>query len=526
MKILISDKLSEKGLSILRNEKGIEAVVKTGLSARELIKEIPPYDALIVRSATRVTAEIIRAARNLKVIGRAGVGLDNVDLQAATEKGIIVMNSPGGNTISTAEHTIGLLFSLARLIPQAHQTVQKGLWEKKKFTGIEINGKTLGVIGVGRIGMEVCRRARALGMKVIAYDPFVSKEKAHAFGIELVELNDIYSRSHFITIHTPLTNETRHMIDAQAIGRMRDGVRIINCARGGIIDERALYEGLKSGKVAGAALDVFEKEPPHGSPLLSLGNVIVTPHLGASTVEGQESVAVEIAHQIVDALKGRILRNAVNVPSVDPEVYEILRPYIHFSEKLGLLQSQLSSGRIRNVKIRYSGEVIKHDLTPVTVAMIKGLLGPVLKETVNYVNAPLIAQERDIKISETKVSEASEFANLIEVTVETDEGVRSAAGAVFSRHDARLVHIDEFHVDVLVQGVMLICNHSDKPGIVGKIGTILGRHKINIAAMSLGRTKRRGRELTVLNVDSPIPPEVINSLKKIKEMKEVKVVRL
>ncbi len=526
MKVLVSDSLSEQGIAILKKEDGIEVTVKTGLPPQELIKEIPDYDALIVRSATKVTADIIKAAKNLKVIGRAGVGLDNVDVQAATEKGIIVMNSPGGNIASTAEHAIALLFALARLVPQAHASLRSGNWEKKKFIGVEINGKTLGVIGLGRVGLEVARRAKGFGMKVLAYDPFISVEKAHAFGIELVKLKDILSESHFITIHTPLTTSTKNLINAETIAQMRDGVRIINCARGGIIDEKALYEGLKSKKVAGAALDVFEKEPPGDNPLLSLENVVVTPHLGASTVEGQENVATEIAHQVVDALKGRILRNAVNVPSVDPEVYEILKPYISFAEKLGLLQSQLAPGRIKGVKIRFSGEVIKHELTPVTVALLIGLLEPVLKETVNYVNASFIAQERDIKVSETKMSEASEFTNLIEVTVETDKGVSSVAGAVFSRHDARLVHIDEFHVDVLAQGVMLMCIHSDKPGIVGKIGTVLGRHNINIAAMSLGRTKRGGRELTVLNVDSSITPQVLRSLKKIAEMKEVKVVKL
>jgi D-3-phosphoglycerate dehydrogenase len=526
MKILVSDKLSERGLAVLKKERGIDVTVKTGLSPRELINEIVRYDALLVRSSTKVTADIIKAAKNLKVIGRAGVGLDNVDIQAATEKGIIVMNSPGGNTISTAEHTIGLLFAMARFIPQAYQSMQMGKWEKKKFTGVEINGKTLGVIGVGRIGLEVARRARGFGMKILAYDPFISVEKAHAFGIDLVKLKDIFSRADFITIHTPLTNTTRHIINAETIARMKDGVRIINCARGGIVDEKALYEGIKSKKIAGAALDVFEKEPVKDNPLCALENVIVTPHLGASTVEGQENVAREIAHQIIDALKGKILRNAVNVPSVDPEVYEILRPYINFAEKLGLLEAQLSTGRIKAIKLKYSGEVIKHDLTPVTIALLKGVLEPVLKETVNYVNAPLIAQERDIKISETKLSEASEFANLIEATVETDKGTSRAAGAIFSRHDARLVHIDDFHIDVLARGIILICSHSDKPGIVGKIGTILGKYRINIAAMSLGRAKRGGRELTVLNVDSPIEPQVLKSLKKIKEMKEIKVVKL
>lgn len=525
MKILVADNLSEQGLAILRKEEGIETVVKTGLPPQELVKEIGSYHALIVRSATKVTAEVIKAGHNLKVIGRAGVGLDNVDVQTATEKGIIVMNSPAGNTNSTAEHALAMLFSLARFIPQAHQALKQGVWEKKKFTGVEINNKTLGVIGLGRIGLEVARRAKGLGMKVVAYDPFISVEKAHAFGIELVKLKEIFSQAHFITIHTPLTDETRHLINAEAISQMRDGVRIINCARGGIVDEQALYDGLKSKKVGGAALDVFEEEPLKNSPLLSLENMVVTPHLGASTVEGQEKVAVEIAQQVVDALKGRVLRNAVNVPSIDPEVYEELKPYINFAEKLGQFESQLASGRIKNVKVRYSGEIIKHNLQPVSVALLKGILEPVLKETVNYVNALFIAQERDIKVEETKMSEASEFANLIEVAVETDQGTTKVAGAVFSRHDSRLVHIDDFHIDALAQGIMLICSHSDRPGVVGKIGTILGRHNINIAAMSLGRTKKGGKELTVLNVDTPVTPAVLSSLKRVKDIKDVKVVK-
>jgi len=526
MKVLVSDSLSEKGVAVLEKEKGIDVTVKTGLSQQELIKEIVKYDALIVRSVSKVTAPVIKAAKNLKVIGRAGVGLDNVDIQAATEKGIIVMNSPGANTISTAEHAIGLLFAVARLIPQAYQSMQKGLWEKKKFTGVEINGKTLGVIGLGRIGLEVARRAKGFGMNVIAHDPFISKEKADAFRIELGKLKDIFAQADFITVHTPLTNKTRHIIDAKAISEMKDGVRIINCARGGIVDEKALYNALKSKKIAGAALDVFEKEPPQDNPLLTLKEVVVTPHLGASTVEGQVGVATEIAHQVVDALKGKILRNAVNVPSVDPEVYEILRPYINFAENLGHFESQMSSGRIKSVKLRYSGEVIKHNLTPITVALLKGLLEPILKETVNYVNASLVARERDIKVSETKSSDTGEFANLIEVTVETDKGAVSVAGTVFSHRDARLVHIDDFRVDVMARDIMLICIHKDTPGVVGKIGTILGRHKINIAAMSLGRRKRGGRELTILNIDSPVTPQVLRNLKKIKEMKEVKVVKL
>ena len=526
LKVLISDSLSDKGIAVLEKEKGIDVTVKTGLSPQELIKEIVKYDALIIRSATKVTAQVIKAAKNLKVIGRGGVGLDNVDVQAATEKGIIVMNSPGGNTISTAEHAIGMLFALARFIPQAYHSMQKGFWEKKKFTGVEINGKTLGVIGLGRIGLEVARRAKGFGMKIIAYDPFISTEKANAFRIELVELKTIFSQSDFITVHTPLTDKTRHIIDARAISGMKDGARIINCARGGIVDEKALYDALKSGKVAGAALDVFEKEPAKDNPLFSLGNVVVTPHLGASTIEGQEGVATEIASQVVDALKGKILRNAVNVPSVDPEVYEILRPYISFAEDLGHFESQMSAGRIKAVKLRYSGEVTKHNLTPVTVSLLKGLLEPVLKETVNYVNASIVAQERDINVSETKLSEAGEFANLVEVTVETDKGITSAAGTVFSRYGARLVHIDDFNVDATAKGIMLICSHTDKPGVVGKIGTILGRHKINIAAMSLGRAKRGGRELTVLNIDTPVPPRVLTNLKEIKEMKSVRVVEL
>lgn len=527
MKVLVSDSLSEQGLDILKKENDIEVVVRTGLSPQQLIEEIPHYDALIVRSSTKVTGQLIKAAKNLKVIGRAGVGIDNVDVKAATEKGIIVMNSPGGNIVSTAEHTIALLFSLARKIAQAHQSLQKGQWEKKKFTGVEINGKTLGIIGLGRVGLEVGRRAKGFGLKVIAYDPFISLEKAAAFGIELVKLKDLYSQSHFITLHTPLTDTTRHMINSDAISQMKDGVRIINCARGGIIDEDALCNAIKSGKVAGAALDVFEQEPPPSShPLFSLENVVVTPHLGASTHEGQENVAIEIAHQIVDALKGKILRNALNVPSVDPEVYEIIRPYINFAEKIGLFHAQLTEGRITAVRIKYSGDVTKHDLTPVTVALLKGLLEPVLKETVNYVNAPIIAQERDIKVSETKMSSASEFANLMDVTVETDKGARAVAGVVFSRHDSRLVRIDDFRIDVIAEGNMLICSHADKPGIVGKIGTILGRHRINIASMSLGRAKKGGRELTVLNIDTSISPGGLTDLRKIKEMKEVKVIKL
>lgn len=525
-KILVSDPLSEEGLKILKNEKEFQVDVKTKLAPEELKKIIKEYDALLVRSSTKVNKEIIEAATKLKVIGRAGVGLDNVDVKAASKRGIIVMNTPGGNTISTAEHTISMILSLSRNIPQAASSIKAGQWDRKRFMGTELYGKVLGIVGLGRIGSEVAKRANAFGMKILAFDPYLSLAKTKELKVESVGLKELFSKSDYITVHTPLTNETKHIISDKEFKLMKDGVRIINCARGGIIDEKALYEAMKSGKVAGCALDVFETEPPGDQPLVKLDNCVACPHLGASTEEAQVNVAIEIAKQVTDALLGRGVRNAVNVPSVDPEILKIIEPYINLAEKLGALQAQLAEGHITKVIIKYSGDITKHELQPITVALVKGLLTPMLQETVNYVNATVIAKERGIEIIETKSTQVADFANLILVEVQTNKGKSEVAGTLFTKKDARVVKINEFYIDAVPKGYMVVISNKDLPGVVGQIGTILGEAKINIAGMNFGREKLGGKAITVLNVDSIVSEEMLKRIKKADNIIDAKLIKL
>ena len=526
-KILVSDPLAQEGVDILKKVKEFQVDVKLKLPPEELKKIIKDYDGLLVRSETKVTKDIIDAAANLKVIGRAGVGLDNIDLASASKRGIIVMNTPGGNTMSTAEHAVSLMLSLSRNIPQADVSVKKGEWERKKFMGTEVYGKTLGIIGLGRIGTEVAKRAIAFGMKVIAYDPFLSMDKANELGIESGELKEIFKKSDYITVHSPLTADTKHIIDKNAIDCMKQGVRIINCARGGIIDEAAVLEGINSGKVAGAAFDVYEKEPPlKDNPLFKCGKVVLTPHLGASTEEAQINVAVEIADSARDALLGCGIRNAVNVPCVDFELYKILQPYINLGEKIGALVSQLAKGRTKEIQIKYSGDVTKYNLAPITVAVVKGVLSPLLQETVNYVNSMIVAKERGIRAGEMKAMMLEEYSSLISVEIKTDTGVRSVSGTLFTKKDARIVKIDEFHVDAIPEGYMIVAHNIDVPGIIGTMGTILGKNNINIAAMTFGRLKAGGKTLSVLNVDSLVQEKVLNEIRKNKNILDATLIKL
>ena len=405
MRILVSDSLSDEGLKLLNEEKDFQVDVKSGMKPEELKQVIGDYDALIVRSATKVTKEIIDAAKKLKVVGRAGVGLDNVDLPAATEKGIVVMNAPAGNTISTCEHTMSMLLSLARSIPQACSSTKKGEWKRSKFMGVELYNKTLGIIGLGRIGREVARRANSFGMKILGFDPYITKEVAQDLGITVVELNELLAASDFITVHVPLTDETNHLISTAQFGLMKKGARILNCARGGIIDEAALVQAIKDGKVAGAALDVFENEPPApDSELLKLDNVVVTCHLGASTEEAQVNVAIEIAECVRDFLSGKGIRNAANYPSIDSDLYRVLKPWIEVAEKLGTFGAQVIKGRISEVEIEYLGDITRYDTSSLSMSIMKGLLSPALKETVNYINAIPLARGRGIQIRQTKNS--------------------------------------------------------------------------------------------------------------------------
>ncbi|MCM8795662.1 MAG: phosphoglycerate dehydrogenase [Candidatus Omnitrophica bacterium] len=527
IRILVSDPLSEEGLKILKAVKEFHVDIKTDLTPQTLKEIIKNYDALIVRSATKVTKEIIQHATKLKVIGRAGVGLDNVDLEAATAKGIIVMNTPAGNTISTAEHTMSMLLALCRNIPQANTSVKKGEWKRSKFMGVELYNKVLGIIGLGRIGQEVAKRALSFGMKVIAYDPFLSREVATGLGVQVVELKELFRLSDYITVHTPLTEETKHMISKKEFALMKKNVRIINCARGGIIDELALIEAIKEGKVTGAALDVFEKEPvAPENELLKLDNVIVTPHLGASTEEAQVNVAIEVAEIVRDALLGRGIRNAANYPSLEQEVYRVLEPYINLAEKLGSFTAQLVEGRYQELNISYGGQIIQHDLSPLTMALVKGVLSPILKETVNFINATTLAKERGIRIKESKLSQEIEFVNLIQLEIKTDKESKCVAGTLSANKQPRIVKIDDYYVEATPEGEMLITQNWDRPGIIGNLGTILGKHNINIAAMTFGRQRPAGRAISVLNVDSPVSAELIEKIKKLENILTVKTIRL
>jgi D-3-phosphoglycerate dehydrogenase len=525
MKVLVSDNISPKGIEILKKA-GLEVDIKTGLKPEELKAEIGNYHALVVRSATKVTPDIIESAKNLKVIGRAGSGLDNVDKIAATKKGIVVMNTPGGNTITTAEHTMALLLSMARQIPQATASMKEGKWEKKKFMGIEVYNKTLGIIGLGNIGTYVAKMAQGMEMNVITYDPYLSVEKARTLGVKVVELDELIKKSDFITIHTPLTNETKGLINAERIAMMKEGVRLINAARGGIIDEKALYEAIKSGKVAAAALDVFEKEPPEGSLLLELDNVVCTPHLGAATGEAQENVAIAISEQLVDYLIHGTIRNAVNFPSVSADVLPRLQPYIRLAERLGSFLSQKFEGGIEEVVVEYRGEVAGFVLEPITVAVLKGILTPILEETVNFINAPLIAKERGIEVKEITTSEAGDYHSMLVVKMKARTKESLVAGVLHGKKDPRIVKIDDFAVEVVPEGEMLVLSNNDKPGVIGNIGTLLGKNNINIARMQFGREKPGGRAISVVSIDTPVSKEILSEIKKLPNVLSVRQIHL
>lgn len=525
MKVLVSDNLSPRGVDILKKA-GLNVDVKTGMKPEELRECIREYHGLIIRSATKVTSEIVEAAPLLKVIGRAGSGLDNVDKTAATKKGIVVMNTPGGNTITTAEHTIALLFALARQIPQATASMKGGKWEKKRFMGVELFNKTIGVIGIGNIGKQVARRALALGMNVVGYDPYLSEENAKEMGIEKVDLPTLFGRADFITTHTPITAETKNLINKKTLAMMKEGVRIINCARGGIVNEADLYEALKDGRVAGAALDVFEKEPPGDNPLLTLDNVICTPHLGAATEEAQENVAVAVAEQVVDYLVNGVIRNAVNFPSVPAEQVLRLKPYLTLAERLGSFASQVFEGAFTEVTIEYRGEASDLNTAPVNIALLKGFLSPILEETVNFVNAPVIAKERGIAVKEMKSADAADYQSMIALRVRAAGKEHYLAGTLLGRTDPRIVKIDTFPVEIIPDGNMLFMFNNDKPGVIGNIGSYLGRNDINIARMHFGRETAGGMAISVVSIDSPLTSQQLEEIKKMPNILSVRVVNL
>ncbi|MBV9462928.1 MAG: phosphoglycerate dehydrogenase [Verrucomicrobiae bacterium] len=506
--ILIAEPIAQRGIELLSRNDRFQVDVKLNLKPDELEKIIGDYDVLLVRSQTKVNAALLAKAGKLRAIGRAGVGVDNVDVEAATARGIIVMNTPAGNTISTCEHAFSMLLSLARNIPQAHSSMKAGKWERKSFEGVEVYSKTLGIVGMGRIGSEVARRAIAFGMRVLAYDPFLSLHRAKSLQVELVELDEIYARSDFITIHVPATDETRNMIGAEQFKKMKKGVRIVNCARGGIINEKELADAIRSGQVAGAALDVYEKEPPPADlPLRDLQQVVMTPHLGASTMEAQESVGVEIAEAVSELLLESTVRNAVNVPNVDAQTLKIIQPYLSFGQKLGRILSQLSPKRVEKLIIDYSGKISEVDTKPVSRAVLTGYLEHAAGKDVNAVNVMSIAENLGIQVEERKTSNVKDYTELIQIIVRSAEGEYSIAGTFYgSPNNPRIVRINDTPVEATPHGILFLMANKDRPGIVGHIGTIMGKHKVNIASMSLSREKLGGEALTVLNLDS-VPSE-------------------
>lgn len=512
-KVLVSDPLAEEGIDILRDFCDVD--IKTDVPEDELVDIIGQYDGLLVRSGTQVTARVIEAAGRLKYIGRAGAGVDNIDLDAATRRGIIVANAPAGNTLAATEHTLAMMAALARNIPQANASLKAGEWKRSKFMGVELNEKVLGIIGFGRIGQEVARRAIALDMKCVAYDPYINIERAKQLGVEVMSLKDIFSAADFITVHTPLVKETSHIINGRTIAMMKDGVRIINCARGGIIDEEALDKAIRSGKVAGAALDVFEVEPPHNSPLLQLPQVITTPHLGASTVEAQQNVAVAVAKQCIEVLKGGTAKFVVNAPMIPAEQQELIEPYATLAGKMGKLLIQLVEGRLEAIEIEYAGKVADFGQNTkfITRMALKGLLDPILQNPVNIVNAEFVARERGIKVSETVTEESRGFTNIVTITAKTDKMTESVSGNVAGKDKQRIVCIGEYMTDMAPGGHVVISRHHDVPGVIGRFATIIGRHNVNIAGMQVGRNKPGEEAIMVLNVDSEVPNEAIEEIR-------------
>lgn len=514
MKVLVSDPLSDVGIDILRKEPEIDVDVNTGLTPEALKEIIGAYDGLAIRSATRVSPDILDAAHKLKVIGRAGIGLDNVDIPEASKRGIVVMNTPEGNTITTAEHTMALIMALSRKIPQGTASLKRGEWEKKQLKGRELFNKTLGLIGVGHIGRIVADRAKGMKMKVIAYDPYIKPDTVEKLDLEPVSLDALLDRADYITIHTPKTEETTGMFNRETIHRMKPGAMLINCARGGIVDEDALYEALKSEHLGGAALDVFATEPPGKTPLMELPNFICTPHLGASTREAQDNVAKDVAEQIIAYLLHGTVKNAVNVPSISAELMTVLRPYATLLERMGSFQAQIAESAIVEARIHYSGNVTDYDVTPLTTAMLKGLLTPILQYDVNYVNAPFIAADRGIKVVESKSRTSENFASLVKLTVKTLEEEHIVSGTIFGRDLPRILRINNFYLEAIPEGHSLLIHNENTPGVIGRIASTLGTNGINISRMQVGEEKEKRQNVIFLTTNVSVDDDIIGELAK------------
>jgi len=526
-RVLITDDLSPQGLAPLEAAHDCSFEVVKGLSEESLAAKISGYDGLIVRSSVQVTEAVLAAADRLKVVGRAGVGVDNIDVPAASMRGIIVMNTPGANTMATAEHTMAMLLAMCRNIPQAYSQLKQGQWDRRRYIGLQLCRKTIGIIGMGRIGSQVAKRCRAFDMEVLAYDPYLSDEAARDLKIKLVALEELLAQADFITLHAALTPSTEKIINAQAIAQMKPGVRVINSARGGLIDEQALIAGLESGKIAAAALDVFGQEPlPSDSPLLKFDNVIVTPHLAASTIEAQRDVGTQIVDQLLNALRGVDFRNAINMPFADASLLKSMQPFLSLAEKVGSLQTQLAEDTIQRIEVEIKGDEISDHIKPVTVAILKGLLEPLLHKTVNYINAPHLVQRRGISVSQTSGLPTPDYPNLISCRVEWPGGNRTVAATLFNHDEPRLVQIDGYRVDVRPEGTILVTHSHDRPGFIGRVGTMLGEHNINIATWRTGRSAPGGLAISFISVDSDVPDHVLETVSQFDLIMKIEKIKL
>jgi D-3-phosphoglycerate dehydrogenase len=524
MRILVSDDVSEKGIELLRQHYDVD--VKTNLDEAGLISCIADYDGLVTRSMTHVTAKVIDAAKKLKVIGRAGVGVDSIDLKAATDRGIIVVNAPTSNTIAATEHTVAMIMSMTRHIPQAHNSLMSGKWDRKTFTGIQLQNKTMGIIGVGHIGSRIAKRMQAMEMRTIGYDPYITEERGQQLGVELVDLDTLLKESDYITLHTPLTKETTGMIGAAEIAKMKKGVRVINVSRGAVLDIYALADAIKSGHVAGAAIDVFPTEPltKDINPFIGMGNVVLTPHLGASTIEAQIGVSVDVAEGVMAALKGNPVATAVNMAPIAPNVYVKIQPYFDLMEKMGTIGVYLADGAIKEISVEYTGELADTDTRILTTAVLKGTLNPILQETVNFVNAPQVAKSRHIAIKEVKSQVGAIFMDAVTVTIKSEKGTHQIIGTLFNKCEAKIIQIDEYRVDFTPEGYLLLAPHVDQPNMIGQISTILGQAGINIAGMQVGRMTAKGMNIMAIAVQNDIPNDIMLKLKAIDGITDMKLI--
>lgn len=524
MKVFVSNDISEKGIALLKEHFDVD--VMPNMTPDELIKVINNYDGLVTRSMTKVTKEVFEASTRLKVVGRAGVGVDNIDIPAATAKGIVVLNTPEGNTMAATEHTVAMMMAMTRHIPQAHQSIQEGKWDRKSFDGIQVQGKTLGIIGVGRIGSRVAKRMQAMEMTTIGYDPYITEERAHQVGVELVDLDTLLAKSDYITIHTPLTKETEKMLNAETIAKMKDGVRLVNCARGGCMDPQAVADAVKSGKIAGAAIDVYPNEPltKENNPFLGLFNVVQTPHLGASTIEAQIGVAVDVAYGVIDALEGRPVMTAVNMAPIPKSVATVIQPYFGLAERMGTVGIYLADGPIQGVEIEYTGALAETETPALTTAFLKGLLNPILQEGVNFVNAPGLAKKRNLDVKEVKANRVGYFTTSIKVRITTAKGTHKIEGTLFDGKTPKIVQIDEYYVDFKPEGYLLLAPHTDKPNMIGQMATILGKAGININSMQVGSTTKSGTNIMAIVVANDIPNDIMLQLRGVDGILDVKLI--